>query len=837
MASDTLESYRRKRDPQRTPEPFGTGRATSAEASGGIFVVQQHAARRMHWDLRLEIDGALASWAVPRGPVLDPKERRLAVQTEDHPLEYADFEGIIPPGNYGAGSMIVWDRGTFRTVDGVAPGRARQTGKLDIELRGYKLKGRFALVRTKSDDGKGWLLLSKGRADGGPEIVVTQPWSVLSGLSVDEVRDGVTRTDELEASAAALGGVKRRLELAKLRPMLAQTAGAPFSKPGWIYELKYDGVRVLAGRDANGTVRLMYRSGRDATASFPEVVRALGRLPASDFIIDGEVVSFDERGASSFEVLQQRLGVTDALAISRAEVEVPVALCGFDLLSVAGFDLRGLSLSKRRDLLTRLLPPSGVIHPSQSFEDDGVALFETVSELGLEGIVAKCASSPYRCGERSADWVKIKALRSADLAIVGYTRGQGARRGLGALMLAWCKDDTLIYAGNVGTGFAGETLENLQKRLAALQRATPAFEGNPPGTKQRLIFVEPQLVAEVRFSEVTTAGLLRQPVFVRLRDDKKVADSDAPPVARDAMPEATSLPAPSRPEPLLRLTNTDKIFWPIEGYTKGDLLEYYEDVWPWLEPYLRDRPVVLTRYPDGIEGKSFFQKNAPAFTPQWVQTCHIDDTDFFICNDLQTLLYVINSGCIPLHVWSARKATLQTPDWSILDLDPKGAPFADVVRVARHIHKLLEELNLEHFLKTSGQDGLHILVPLGAKLSHEEARTFAEVLARVVALEQPQVATTTRAVGSRGGKVYVDFLQNGEGKTIASPLSVRPRPGAPVSMPLAWRELTASLDPKRFTIANAVNRLKRRGDPMRSVLNGAVDVREALLALAARLQE
>ncbi|MBI3782528.1 MAG: DNA ligase D [Deltaproteobacteria bacterium] len=680
--------------------------------------------------------------------------------------------------------------------------------------------------------------MSKGRPSGVPEIVVAQPWSVLSGLTVNELRDGVTRTDELIRSALAAGAVERTLDIRRLRPMHAQAAKQPFSKPGWTYELKYDGVRVLAGRAADGRIRLMYRSGREATASFPQIARAVSRLPASEFVIDGEIVSFDERGASSFEVLQQRLGLSDVAAIGRAEVEVPVTLCAFDLLSVGGFDLRPLQLSARQEMLRHLLPASGFIQPSQVFADDGVALFESVNELGLEGIVAKRSASTYRCGERSADWVKIKALRTADLAIVGYTLGQGSRSNLGALMLAWRDGEKLVYAGNVGSGFDSQRLEGLQRRLKSSQRSLPAFAGNPPGAKRRLVFVEPQLVAEIRFNEITGAGLLRQPVFVRMRSDKSLGECDARPNPRAAEKRSLPLaPALTEPEPQLRLTNTDKVFWPQDGYTKGDLLKYYEDVWPWIAPYLRDRPVVLTRFPDGIEGKSFFQKNAPAFTPGWVETCHIGDTDFFICNDLRTLLYVVNSGCIPLHVWSSRMGTLHTPDWSILDLDPKGAAFTDVVRVARQAHKLLDELGVAHFLKTSGQDGLHILIPIGTALTHDEARAFAEVLARVIVLQLPEIATVTRAVGSRGGKVYVDFLQNGEGKTIAAPLSARPRPGAPVSMPLDWRDLTSRLDPKSFTIRNAAARLRRSGDPMVDVLKAAADVRSALIALAARLDE
>jgi len=836
MAQDSLQRYRQKRDPARTPEPFGgsaPGRAR-ALASGGMFVVQQHAARRLHWDVRLEIGGALVSWAVPRGPTLDPKERRLAVQTEDHPLEYADFEGIIPPGNYGAGAMIVWDRGTFHTVDDTATADGLASGKLDLEMQGHKLRGRWALVRTKGEGGKAWLLIKKASSPpAGPELVIAQPRSVLSGLTIEELRDGLHRTAAVAARAAAAGAPRRRLDAATLQPMLADTAERAFSRDGWIYELKYDGVRVLAQRDAQGQGRLYYRTQRDTTAVFPEIARAIAHLPCDDVILDGEVVTIDEHGASSFERLQKRLGLTDTASVARAEVEVPVVMVAFDLLAATGYDLRTLPLTTRKELLQSIVPPVGVIRFADHIEREGEAFFAVVNERGLEGIVAKRADAPYHSGRRSRDWLKVKALRSAHVAIVGYLHGKGSRAALGSVMVAWQKDGELLYAGNVGSGFDANLLRDLRARLESRRRATPAFVGTPPGPARTHVFVEPALVAEVRYSEVTQAGALRQPVFVRLRDDLTPANCGAPHPAPPHEPWELPNVEPRGPE--LRLTNVDKIFWPEDGYTKGDLLHYYEQIWPALAPYLRDRPVVLTRYPDGIEGKNFFQKNAPAFTPQWVETFRIEDTDYFICNERETLLYVINSGCIPIHVWSARRGTLERPDWSILDLDPKGAPFRQVVAVAHIIHQLLDELHVPHFAKTSGQDGLHVLVPLGCRLTHAEARTFAEVIARVVVAEHADIATVARPLGERGGKVYIDFLQNGFGKTIASPFSVRPRPCAPVSTPLEWRAVHARLDPTRWNIRTVPPRFHDSPDPMRAVLGAAADVPAALETLARRV--
>ncbi len=835
MPEGSLQTYRQKRNRAQTPEPFGPVRPAPAPDSGA-FVVQQHAARRLHWDLRLEIAGVLTSWAVPRGPSLDPKEKRLAVQTEDHPLEYADFEGVIPPGNYGAGAMIVWDRGTYRTVGGTATVEDLARGKLDIELRGHKLNGRWTLVRTKGDGGRSWLLIKK--ADGqpaGPELVAARPASILSGLTVEELQEGVRRTSQLAARAREAGAPQRILDAARLAPMLADTCERPFSKAGWLFELKYDGVRILASRDAVGTAHLYYRTGRDTTPVFPEIARAVAHLPCDGCIIDGEVVALDERGVPSFERLQRRLGRALPTTIATVTIDVPVVMFCFDLLAVAGYDLRPLPLRTRKAILRELLPQVGVLRCADHIEGDGEALFREVSRLGVEGIVAKRADSVYQSGRRVRDWLKIKALRTADVVVVGFTPGKGARRRLGSLLVAWYQHGELVYAGNVGAGLDARQIQELLPRLEAARCQRPAFRGTPRGPARFNVYVEPHLVAEVQYTEVTGSGSLRHPVFVRLRDDKAAADCSAPtlppPAVLRAPPTAV---VPSAPVPL-RLVNLGKVFWPDDGYTKGDLLGYYEQAWPLLAPYLRERPVVLTRYPDGIGGKSFFQKNAPDFTPDWVETVHIDDTDYFVCNELPTLLYVINLGCIPVHVWSARRQSLDRPDWAILDLDPKGAPFAHVVELARHIHALLDQLTVPHFVKTSGQDGLHLLVPLGAALTHTEARTFADVLARTVVAERPDIATVARRLEARGGKIYVDVGQNGFGKTIAAPFSVRPRPGAPVSTPLEWRDVTRRLDATRLTIRTVPARFRTRPDPMRALLEARLDIRATLTRLSERI--
>jgi bifunctional non-homologous end joining protein LigD len=787
----------------------------------------------MHWDLRLEINGVLVSWAVPRGPTVDPKEKRLAVQTEDHPLEYADFEGIIPPGNYGAGAMIVWDRGVYRTKDGASPAEGLEGGKLDLVLDGHKLRGRFALVRTRGEGGRQWLLLRKGAATAEKvEIIDAEPRSVFSGLTVAELRDGVSYTAEVETAARSAGAPTGTPELRKLRPMLAKVAETPFSREGWLFELKYDGVRVLAARASDGAVHLYSRTGRDVRAIYPEVSQALRHLPVDQFVLDGEIIALDEQGRSSFERLQRRFTQRDPMVIAKAQTEIPVVFYPFDLLFASGHDLRGLSLSSRKEILALFAPRLGVVRFADHVEGDGEALFNAAAEHGLEGILAKKAASRYETGVRSGNWLKVKVPRSAHLAIVGWVPGKGSRKALGSLMLAWQGVDSLVYAGNVGSGLDEPTIDSLLSRLGDARVDRPAFAGAPDRIGRDAAYVRPELVCEVRFTEVTSAGLLRHPVFVRLDPDRTPLDCDHR-TSREESLEIPPQPAPVEPRP--QFTHLDKVFWPLERYTKGDLLAYYEEVWPWLEPYLRDRPVVLTRYPDGIDGKYFYQKNAPDFTPDWVEREQIDGTDYFICNEPRTLLYVINSGAIPLHVWSTRRHNLDRPDWLILDLDPKEAPLASLVKVARHIHALLRELDTPHFVKTSGQDGLHVLLPLGCELDHAEARALAEVLARVVCAELPEIATIARPLSARGDKVYVDYLQNGYGKLIAAPLSVRPRKAAPVSMPLVWSQVTSRLDPTRWTIRTALRQLKRRGDQVLPVLGDAVDVERLLGALEERL--
>ena len=849
---DPLAPYRAKRLLERTPEPAGSLERDAAALGGGLFVVHKHAARRLHFDLRLEMDGVLRSWAVPKGPSYDTADKRLAVLVEDHPLEYGDFEGLIPEGNYGAGAVIVWDRGRWVPVEDPVVGLAK--GKLLFQLHGHKLRGMWTLVKLKKGD-KEWLLIKERDAYASSSGPIPPEESVLSGLTVEDLKAGRAPADGMREELIRLGASKRTVQPEGTKLMLAETRDRAFSAPGWLFELKLDGYRLLAARE-NAAARLLSRNGNDLSASFPEVTRAVAALPLSRLLLDGEVVALDDAGRPSFQRLQQRAKLSRALDIRRATVENPVTFFAFDLLAVEGFDLRSLPLSIRKELLRKLLPPAGLLRFLEHFETDGELLYEQVRKLGLEGILAKRADSPYRAG-RSSAWLKIRTRRSDDFVVVGFTAPKGTRSGFGALHLGQYVNGELVYTGRVGSGFSDTQLAEVRARLDGMRRREPPC-GGPIPQEKGTSWVEPLLVCEVEYTEWTEEGLLRQPVFLRFRDDKgpeecvgsgaagQRSSGEAGKEDTDKIPRSRSLP---RDEEVagppgnrqVPITNPTKVFWPDDGYTKGDLIDYYRAVGPWILPYLADRPVVLTRYPDGIGGKSFFQKDAPGFVPDWIRTTRMwseqaeREIDYFVCDDEASMLYVVNLGTIPLHVWASRTSRIDCPDWCVLDLDPKGAPFTDVVRVAQATHRLCEEIGLPNFVKTSGSSGLHVLIPLGGQCRYDEARSLGELLARLVVDELPDIATITRQVTRRAGKVYIDYLQNGAGRLLVVPFSVRPLPGAPVSMPLRWSEVKAGLDIGHFTIRNAAERMRKlKRDPLRDVLKTVPDLSRALERLAER---
>jgi bifunctional non-homologous end joining protein LigD len=867
-----LEAYRAKRAASQTPEPFGgLGLPDDPDwTKPRMFVVQKHAARRLHYDFRLEWKGTLVSWAIPQGPSTDISEKRLAMMVEDHPVEYADFEGVIPKGNYGAGEVIVWDKGVWLPLE--EPDAGFEKGKLLFELRGYKLHGRFTLVRTKRQgqaESKEWLLIKKPDAYAGADGArYLTPESIYSGLTLEEIQEGSKRAGALRERLLALGTPKKRVE-ATPDFMLAEDAKEPFSDPDFIYELKYDGYRLLIVVE-DGHCELIYRRGSRATELYPEIARAASLLPFSRLILDGELVCLDDNARPSFSGLQQRSQLRRTADVAAAAVRLPATLQTFDILAFEDFDLRSLPLVERKSLLKDVLPKAGPLRFVDHIPAEGVLFYNEVQRMGLEGVVAKRADSKYRPG-RSNDWRKLKTDKVGDFVVIGMTPREGSRTGFGALHLAAYTrapavaggpptEPRLIYAGRVGSGFTDDQLKFIR---AALDKDVASKPPCPIVDEPRdSTYVEPKHVVEVRYKTWSQESLLRQPVFLRWRDDKPPEEcvrpgegsGETPATPESAVASSHDLveAKPLVVDKTVRFTNLTKVFWPVDennpvAYTKGDLIDYYRKVAPWFLPYLADRPITLTRYPDGIHGKSFFQKDAPPFIPGWMRTERLwsEDTgkelDLIIGGDrsqgdLETLLFIANLGAIVLHAWNARASDPARPDWIILDLDPKSAPFEHVITLAGEAKALCDEIGLPCFAKTTGSSGLHVLIPTGGALTHDQCKTFAELLARVLVTRRDAIATIVRLPAQRGGKVYIDFLQNGHGKLLVAPFSVRPLPGAPVSMPLQWSEVREGLTPRQFTIANAIPRLEKLGaDPLIGVLKEKPDLLGALGKLGERL--
>jgi bifunctional non-homologous end joining protein LigD len=835
-----LDAYRSKRMGGSTPEPMAS---TPAAGRGPrMFVVHQHDATRMHWDLRLEIDGVLCSWAVPKEPSMDPEDKRLAVKVENHPLEYVHFEAVIPDGNYGAGPMIAWDRGLFRPL--IDPAQGLLDGEIKFELYGYKLRGAFTLVHTGKgrrgrSSGRGsndWLLIKKRDEPAEAFLAAGQPLpaaSVLSGLTIDELAAGAPHHRAIVAELEALGAPRRAIALSSLELMLCHTADAPFSSNDWVFELKYDGFR-LASVGGAGHAELRYRSGQDPTLRYPELTSALRALPVPGLVLDGEIVMLDAEGRPDFHRLAARAQIHRTSEIQRAALATPVTYMVFDLLGAGGYDLRGLPLLVRKNLLARILPPIGPLKLAEHIPSQGEALLAQVVARGLEGVVAKRAASAYR-PTRSRDWLKIKRDPEGDFAVCGYTPPKNSRAGFGALQLCVRHDDRWIWAGKVGSGFDDQLLNQLRVELDARPTWKPTFP-RPEGAGEAR-WIEPELVVQVRYREWPTGSSLRFPVFVRLRRDKTAAECTMT-VRHTGEVEEPAASAPlevDQPVRELRLSNLNKLFWKTEGITKGELIEYYRAIAPHILPYLTDRPTVLTRYPDGIDGEMFYQKDMPDWVPPWLRTTTLwsehsqREIHYVLIDDADGLAFVANLGSIPIHAWASRIANLEKPDWTIVDLDPKNAPREHVVPLALAIHELCEAAGIPNYVKTSGQTGLHVLIPLGAQCTFEQARTLAYLIGLLVERRHPDMATTARNPAARGGRVYLDWGQNAHGQLLVAPYSVRPVGGAPVSMPLTWDEVVPGLDPKQFHLRNALDRITRwSGDPCAPILTERPDLGAAL---------
>jgi bifunctional non-homologous end joining protein LigD len=902
-----LEEYRRKRSADSTPEPFGESPRLGSRV-GGMFVVQKHAATRLHYDFRLEMEGVLRSWAVPKGPSLNPADKRLAVMVEDHPIEYGDFEGIIPEGNYGAGEVIVWDRGVYRVTDppdDVAA--AVRAGKLDIEMFGFKLKGGFAMVRISGRNARArepgrerrtekpqWLLIKRhdGFASAETDIVESRPRSVLSGLTLQELpgASGIALGMIAEIEKLHAPELKGALVPGQFPFALAKLVNQPVEGAEWLYEIKYDGVRALAIRDG-GSVRIFGRSGIEATANYPEVVLALGKLPFVRFALDGEIIAFGADGRPSFQVLQRRIQAHDRGQIAAMALGSPAPYFVFDLLAFDRFDLRGLDLETRKKLLRRMIGDEGLLRYSDYHTGDGRAFYDAVAGLGLEGVIAKRLRSLYQAG-RGGGWLKIKCPHVERFVIGGWTEPAGSRIHFGALLVGQYEaPGVLRFVGRAGTGFDDERLRTIAAKLRQRAVEESPFrrrrEGEPaiPAGSH---FCTPDLACEVRFTKWTEGGVLRNPSFLGLVADAdpaacayhgpdtsggdsadKIGESRAdadlleissmsartnlPPVPAEKRAGVKSRGVTQSVKPVendthrttdVEMTHADKVFWPVEGYTKGDLIHYYESIAPWMLPYLKDRPVMLTRYPDGIEGKSFFQKDAPGYVPQWIRRVRIysqeseREISYFILESAAALKYIANMGAIPIHIWSSRAPNLSSPDWLLFDIDPKGSTTTAAVQVAQETAAVLRRAGMRPYVKTSGQAGIHVVVGLRPGYTYDQARMFCEAVARVVAARIPEVATLLRTPAARKGKVYIDYLQLGQGKTIAAPFAVRPQPGAPVSAPLKWEELRSNLDPRKFNIKTMPRRMKRLGeDPFLGALTDQQEIEPALPKVESMLHE
>jgi bifunctional non-homologous end joining protein LigD len=839
---DQLEAYRAKRTGGSTPEPM----ASTAAAGRGprMFVIHQHDATRMHWDLRLEIDGVLCSWAVPKEPSMDPEDKRLAVKVENHPLEYVHFEAVIPDGNYGAGPMIAWDRGLFRPLIDAAQGLL--DGEIKFELYGYKLRGAFTLVHTGKgrrgrQSGRGsndWLLIKKRDEAAEAHLAGGRPLSeasVLSGLTIDELAAGGPHHREVVAELAALGVPQRAIALASLELMLCHTADAAFSSDDWVFELKYDGFRMASAGGA-GRATLRYRSGQDPTDRFPELTSALRALPIPDLVLDGEIVMLDAEGKPDFHRLAARAQIHRTSELLRAALATPVTYMVFDLLGAAGYDLRGLPLLVRKSLLARILPALGPLKLAEHIPSQGEALLAQVVARGLEGVVAKRADSTYR-PTRSRDWLKIKRDPEGDFAVCGYTAPKNTRAGFGALHLCVRVDDRWLWAGKVGSGFDDQLLTALRAELDAKPTWKPTFP-RPEGVTD-VRWIEPELVVQVRYREWVTGSMLRFPVFLRLRRDKRAAEC-AMVVRHTGEEEPPAAPALEVDQPVreLRLSNLNKVFWKAENITKGELIDYYRSIAPHILPYLLDRPTVLSRYPDGIDGEMFYQKDTPDWVPPWLRTTTLwsehsqREIHYLLVDDADGLAFVANMGSIPVHAWASRIAHLENPDWTIVDLDPKNAPREHVVPLALAIHKLCEAAGIPNYVKTSGQTGLHVLIPLGGQCTFDQARTLAYLIGLLIERQHPDMATTARNPAARHGRVYLDWGQNAHGQLLVAPFSVRPVGGAPVSMPLTWDEVVPGLDAKQFHLRNALDRVSRwSSDPCAPILTERPDLAAALSRL------
>jgi len=866
-----LTVYKKKRSFNKTPEPTG------GKASGSVlrFVVQKHDATRLHYDFRLEMEGVLKSWAVPKGPSLNPEDKRLAMMVEDHPYDYRTFEGIIPEGNYGAGTVIVWDEGTYEALEEGSKSAQEKSllqqlkkGSLKFKLNGNKLKGEFALVKLKNADNNAWLLI-KHRDKYAKETDITKKdKSVVSGKTLEAIEKtskniwGSSPKKKTASKRSRVKRVEKKKELTEgkkasfpktFSPMLATLVDKPFDEPGWIYEIKWDGYRAVAMIN-KGNVNLVSRNNKPFNEKFYPIVDALKKWNINA-IIDGEAVVLNEKGVSNFGALQNW----------RSEADGDLFYYVFDVLWLNGYDFKNLPLVKRKQILNEQIPFEGIIRLSESFETSATEFLEATAKMGMEGIMAKKEDSIYIEGERTKEWLKIKSNKRHEVVIGGFTQNEGSAKTFSALLVGAFDNGRLDYMGKIGTGFNDKTQKEIMAKMKKLVRTkvpfteTPdvekpsRFRPNPP--KAKVTWLKPELVCEVSYTEITSDGVMRHPSFEGLRIDKKAKDVKKEkeiPVKEVIKKEKSSSNNYTKPpndksrktllNPTeetqvkkingheLKFTNLSKIFWPQEKYTKRDMLNYYYQVAPYLLPYLKDRPQSLNRFPNGIKGKSFYQKDITGKAPDWIKmepytTSEGEDKNFLVPEDEASILYMANAGAIEMNPWNSTIHDPDNPDWCLIDLDPSDKQGFDIViKVAQATKQVLDTMGVTGYPKTSGSTGIHVYIPLGAKYTYDQCQMFARIIATQVNNMLPDITSIERLTKARKNKLYVDFLQNRPKATLAAPYSLRPKPGAPVSMPLYWEEVKKGLAITDFTIKNAMDRIKSEGDIFKPVLGKGIDL-------------
>ncbi len=799
----SLSAYNKKRKFGSTHEPRGR-KKSKTKKDPLIFVIHEHHARRLHYDLRLELDGVLKSWAVPKGPPLTPEDKRLAVEVEDHPFSYATFSGLIPKGNYGAGVVHIWDNGPYsamltadRTQSEKILREEYKKGRMHILLAGKKLRGLYMLIRTKD---KQWLWMIKENS--GSKNSAYPP----SSIEVKKTKDAMPH---------------------KIKPMLAELADEPFDNPNWIFEIKWDGYRAIA---ETGKQTILYsRTNQDFTKTYESIVKAL-RSIRHECVIDGEIIALNERGQPEFQLLQEYL-----------EKPVTIAYAVFDLLYIDGEDIREKPLIERKEILKSILTSDmpedfsrGLIY-SEHVDTNGIRFFQEVEKNGGEGIMAKQKDSRYISPKdksfRSSDWLKIKITKRQEAIICGFTQARGERPYFGALILGVYENKKLTYIGHTGTGFTEESLKDLHEKLRKILLPRSPFE-NTPETNMPATWVKPILVCEIKFTEWTKDGHIRHPVFLGLRQDKP-----ANTVVKEKVKDSIAEQVP--------ITNPDKVLWPEEGYTKNDLVNYYRKIAPIILPYLKDRPESLLRHPNGINEKGFFQKNIEEKNlPSFIETIAIPSEhasnqkgtiNYLLCQNEATLIYLANLACIELNPWNSKKGSLERPDIMIIDLDPVERPFSDVVKVAKEAKKVLDIACESSFCKTSGKRGIHIVIPLKPDYTYDTIRTFSHLLVQLIHARIPEITSLERSPSKRNKMIYLDWLQNRKGQTLAAPYSLRPTKEATVSTPIEWKELNNKLDPKKFTINTIFKRLDKKGDIWATLFRNPIYLAESIERLKKEL--